>query len=175
MRGDRTACRLAAVVPSRPERESVVAEIAAHLLGDPITGLLTDRLRHQIGWSYDVRCQIDDLGKSRVLMCKAVVASRDAHRVGAEMRAIAGAGLAKHVRLPGLVKEARTAVAASRLLVNGTPSTWASELVKTLAAGVRPADVIGVVEQIRSVSSCEVEDLVKRRLVDTDQRTGDRR
>jgi hypothetical protein len=172
--GDRTACRLAAVVPSLPPTERVVADVVAHLLGDPITGLVTNRLRNELGCSYDVRCQIDDLGPSRVLMCKAVVAAVDAHRAGAEMREIAGAGVAKHIQIPGTVEEARTAVAASRLLVGAHPSGWASELVKALAAGVHPSDALGVIEQIRSVSASEVAVFVTRHLVDAGER-GDRR
>ncbi|MEV6923923.1 insulinase family protein [Dactylosporangium sp. NPDC051485] len=174
-RDDRSACRLATAVPNQPQHERVIADIAAHLIGDPSTGLLTDRLRTQLGWSYDVRCQIDDMGLWRVLTCKAIVASHNADRAGAEMRTIAGAELVRHIQAPGMLEQARAAVAASRLLVNASPSGWASDLVKSLAAGVHADDAVRVVEQIRSVSISEMSDFIRRSLVDVDQRMGDRR
>jgi hypothetical protein len=128
--GDRTACRLAAVVPLCP-----AAIVTADLLGGHPSAVLVRTLRESLGWSYDVRCGLDRHGPTTVLVVRCTVEAERERQAMARIREAVRA-LASAPPLPADLELARAHAAGSRLLNRATQASLATELVTVLGHGM---------------------------------------
>lgn len=156
----RTACRTAMVVPPSPWGPRTAGDVIAQLVGNPDSGLLVTRLRHQLGYAYDARCTLEDHGHQRILTYKATVADRHAEQTVREMQQLAGANLAVHRQFEKALARARSAVIAARSLIEADPASRATDLVKAIAAGIDPADALDASDHVAALASSEVRRLL---------------